>query len=198
MHNAFKLALFMPQIVSNIVMCLMFRYMTSNVYSGLVNLFTGETVTGLLNNTETAFTTLIVFQVWVGFGTNVLLFSGAMSGINESVLEAGKIDGASPFKEFTNIVFPLTFPTLTVFITLMLANLFTNQLSLFSFYGSENAETEFWTMGYYLYHETIKARSGGGANYPYISALGLLITLFIAPITFGIDTLLKKYGPSVD
>ena len=49
-----------------------------------------------------------------------------------------------------------------------------------------------------VYHETIKARSGGGANYPYISALGLLITLFIAPITFGIDTLLKKHGPSVD
>lgn len=198
-HGVFKVFLFLPSIISSVVMCLIFRYLSTDIYIFIAkSIFNVNVKSGLLYNPATVFPTLLGYQLWVGFGTTVLLFSGAMSAINESVVEAGRIDGATSIREFIHIVFPLTFPTLIVFITLQIANLFTNQLNIYSFFGGVNADSEIYTMGFYMYHETIVARTNSGANYPYLSALGLMITMVIAPITITVNYLLKKYGPSVN
>jgi len=198
LYSTFKVILFLPSIISSVVMCYIFYQMTGVCYKSIAEkLFNVKVAYGLLDDSATRFTTLLVYQLWVGFGTTILLFSGAMGGINEAVLEAGQVDGVSSFKEFIDIVFPLTFPTLIVFITIQFANLFLNQINIYPFFG-QDAEPEVYTMGYYLYHETIRARDTNCMNYPFLSALGLMLTIFIAPITLGVNYLLKTYGPSVD
>lgn len=194
LKNFFRVMLFLPSIVSSIVMVILFRNLVDNFIPALVLRLGGEEMLGLLADHNTTMLVLIVYGIVMGFGTNVLLLSGAMSSISTSITEAAQIDGANRWCEFWRIVFPQIFPTfLTIFI-ISIANLFSNQLNLFSFYGS-NAEAQFSTVGYILYKRTLSASY---AEYSDLAAIGILLTLIIVPITLGIRKILEKVGPSND
>lgn len=192
--NFFRVMLFLPSIVSSIVMVILFRNLVDNFIPALVVKFGGEEMLGLLANHDTTMLVLITYGILMGFGTNVLLLSGAMSSISTSITEAAQIDGANRWREFWHIVFPQIFPTfLTIFI-ISIANLFSNQLNLFSFYGS-HAEPQFSTIGYILYKRTLSATY---AEYSDLAAIGIILTLIIVPITLGVRKILEKVGPSND
>jgi uncharacterized FAD-dependent dehydrogenase len=62
-------------------------------------------------------------------------------------------------------------------------------------YG-ENAPDGVQTYGYYLYVKTQGAKSV--AEYPILSAMGVLMTVVVVPVTMLVKQLLEKYGPSED
>ena len=53
-----------------------------------------------LYDTHYAMTALIIVSVWKLIGYNMVIFLSALSGISQSMFEAAKIDGASPFQTF--------------------------------------------------------------------------------------------------
>jgi ABC-type sugar transport system permease subunit len=186
----FKVVLFIPSIVSSIAMVLMYKYFVEN---GVPTMFASMGMKeGLLANADSAFMTVLIYSLWMGFGSGVLLYSGSMGSISESVVEAAQIDGASSAREFFSITLPLIYPTIVTFLITSIAAFFTNQVNLFSFFG-ENADLQNWTLGYYLYNQTQLASMG---EYPYLAALGLCFTLIAVPITIVIRLLLEKFGPS--
>ena len=192
--SVFRVFLFVPQVISSIVMVILFTYM---VELGIPTLFRdvfGVQMEGLLENASTTFGTIVFFNIWVSFGTNVLLYVGSMNNISDSVVEYAKIDGANYFQEFIYIILPLIYPTIVTFIIIGLAGIFTNQMNLFSFYG-KSAEIRFYTFGYYFY---VKALKASASEYPYLASLGVIITLVIAPVTIVIRKLLEKFGPKTD
>ena len=185
MAGFFKVMLFVPHIVSMLVMVLLFRYFAENAIPEIFN------VSGLLGSESTAKPTLLFFLVWTGFGTQILMFVGAMNNISESVVESAELDGITPIKEFFYITLPLIWPTFITFIVVGLAALFTNQLNLYSFYGI-SAPAQLQTFGYYLYRG---AQSGELPEYPYLSAMGLMLTCIALPITLGVRKLMERFGP---
>ena len=194
LKNFFRVMLFLPSIISSIVMVILFRNLVDNFIPALVLRLGGEPILGLLANHDTTMLVLIVYQILMGFGTNVLLLSGAMSSIPTSITEAAQIDGAGKLREFFTIVFPQIFPTFLTILIISLASLFSNQLNLFSFYGSY-AEAQFSTVGYILYKRTLAASY---AEYSDLAAIGIILTLIIVPITLGVRKVLEKVGPSND
>lgn len=187
----FKVLLFMPSILTSIVLVNLFRYMANIVIPGLfMNLF-GLEMSPLLGSVATQFGTLIFYTIWTEFGVVVLLYSGAMSGISSSVIEAGQIDGANSLQEFFLIVLPMIFPTLSMFLLTGVAGIFTNQLSLYSLYG-DNAESYVWTFGYYLFKE---ARTATLDKYTYLSAFGVMASLVAMILTFTVKYIFKKIDP---
>jgi len=54
---------------------------------------------------------VVVAATWKQISYNVLFFIAGLQSIPRSVLEAAAIDGASPFRRFWTIVFPLLSPT---------------------------------------------------------------------------------------
>ena len=124
----------------------------------------------------------------------MLLYSGAMGSISDSIVEAASLDGATPAREFFNITLPMIYPTIVTFLITAIAAFFTNQVNLFSFFG-ENAKLQNITLGYYLYNETQLASAG---EYPYLAAMGLCMTFIAVPVTIIIKRLLEKFGPSVN
>ena len=190
--GAFRVVAFMPHIISNITMVLLFKYFTENAYPAIVEAMTGKEVWGLLADPNTVQVTVIVFCILCGFGTQMMMFSNAMSAIDVSVSEAALLDGVTPFKEFLYIDLPIIFPTITTFIIVGIAGIFTNQMSLFSFFGV-SADPSVWTLGYYLY----KGIKGAAmTEYPYLAALGVLFTLVVVPITFTVRRILNKVDPT--
>ena len=195
LSGLFKVFLFLPSIVPTMAVTICFRMFADLAIPEMWQEVFSEKLPPLLYTMETQWETILVYNIFFSVGANFLLYSGAMSAISESVIEAAQLDGANAFQEFTRIVFPMIFPTFSTFLITSFAGLFTNQANVFSFFSTE-AEYQSYTIGYYLYREAI----GDGAigRYPYLSALGLMCTCIAIPLCFGTKYLLNKFGPKVD
>lgn len=192
----FKVILFLPQIVSQVVFALLYYQMVQDLLPAIFGL-----KGGLFESVDTLFPTVLFFNLWISFGVNVVLFTGAMSGINPAVVESAQIDGVNLIQEFWYITLPMIFPTLVTFIVTGLAGIFTNQMHLYSLFG-DNAGEGISTFGYFIYvqtsHSDIISPSRSYISYSQISALGLVLTAIVFPITFGTRKLLEKFGPRTD
>ena len=195
----FKVILFLPQVVSTVVLSLLFKYIVTDVYVAI----TGAEA-GLFSSESTAYPTLFFYSLWVGFGVNILLYSGAMSSINDSVVESPHLDGVNAAQEFCYITFPLIYSTFVTFLITSFAAIFTNQLNIYTFFG-EN--TSLKTVGYYLFVQSYLAEPVSWTNaasgtvylsFSEISALGLIITVIVFPLTVLVKHLLQKYGPKTE
>lgn len=216
----FKTMLFMPTLISSLVFCILFRYLSTDGYKEIMCLINDLPVTmenraeykGLLENPDTAMPTLIFYNIWVSFGSNILLYSGAMSGIDESVVESAHLDGANLIQEFWHITLPLIFPTIISLVVVSLTGIFTNQLGLLNLFGETignwpEVENKVTTIGYKMYIYAKKLTNSeynvdkfGSSYYTEgeLAAYGLLISLIIIPLVLGIRAFMKKYGPSTD
>ena len=178
-----------PSILSAVVMVTMFKYFAEFAIPELFHL-----ESGLLGNADTKLGTIIFYNVWIGFGTQVLMYSGAMNGIDPSVMEAARLDGASPVREFFSIILPLIFPTVQTFLVTGVATAFTNQINLVAFDGLW-AKPQNMTIGYYLFG---KAEAATNYELPVLATFGVCLTLIAAPLTLLTRWALDKFGPSVD
>ena len=192
----FRTILFLPNICSVIVMVTMFNYFVENFIPEVLHMITGKTYPGLLSsgNMDQTLAVVLFYTVWAGFGTQILMYTGAMSGISESVVEAAELDGITPLKEFIYITIPMIWPTLTTFLVTNVAQTFINQMNLFSFFGT-HAEYQLYTFGYYLYMNT---QQGSLTDYPYLVAIGIFLTLICVPLTLGVRKVLEKFGPKAE
>lgn len=64
-----------------------------------------------LNDPILAMGSLIVMSLWQGIGYNIIIFTAALNGLNTSVLEAAEIDGATSWRRFFSVVFPMLSPS---------------------------------------------------------------------------------------
>ena len=190
----FKVMLFMPAIVSSIVLTTIYKSIVNDVYPDIVEKLTGANVTGLMRGSHTAqkFVTFF-YNVTFGFGTSVLLFTGAMSGTNESVMEYTDVDGANYTQKFFYVLLPMIFPTFITFMVMRFADTFMNQMNLLGICG-DAAPYQVETIGYKLYTLTLKA-NGSFYELPLLATYGLIFTVVTIPTVFTIKYLLEKFGP---
>lgn len=193
-HKFFKVILFMPSIISSIVMVTIFLQFVESGIPNIMNQLFGIEMLGLLANSKMTFGTILFYNIWIGFGVTILLYVSAMENINPSLIEAAKIDGANQIHEFFYIVMPMIWPTFVQLMVVSVAGIFINQLNLFAFYG-EHAQSKLYTFGYYLYRGVLKASS---ADFPYLATVGIILTLISIPVVILVRSLLIKFGPKVD
>ncbi len=194
--NFFKVMLFLPSILSAIVMVTIYQNFLEIGMPSILHSMFGGTFKGLIENPNTRFGAIVFYNIFVSFGTSVLMYSNAMSGLSVEVSEAAKIDGANSWNEFIHIVLPGVYPTISTFAVTSVAGIFINQMNLFSFFGT-GASNEVQTYGYYLYVQTLNAGTNE-SEYPFICSIGLLLTLVAVPLTLLAKYALEKWGPSED
>ncbi len=197
----FRVFLFMPQIISGLIFSLLFKYIATDVFTYFGKMITGqEQMLGILDRgAETRFVSVLIFDVAVGFGAKILLYSGSMSAIDESVVESAHLDGVGVFQEIFYITLPMIYPTIVSFLVIGMAGFCTNQMHLFSMYG--NSSKEIGTLGYYLYLQAQTASEThrtGYYSFSELSAVSLILSAIVVPTILGFKWLLNKVGPSVD
>lgn len=193
--GTFRVLLFLPSIISAIVMVTIYRYFTDSAIPSLLTKLTGNANRGLIENEGTRFATIMFYNIWISFGASVLMYSNGMSGINQEIVESAHLDGATGIREFWHITLPLVWPVLSTFLITGIAGIFTDQRNLYSFFGN-GTPTELQTYGYYLYRETQTAASR--ADYPPLAAMGLMMTVVVVPLTLIVRWALEKFGPKED
>lgn len=110
----FRVLLFIPVLTSWVAGAMIWRTALSTQY-GLVNnileIF-GITGPGWLTDTSWSMVSIALVSVWKDLGFFSLILFGGLRGIDKSMLEAAKVDGANSWQVFKNITFPMITPTL--------------------------------------------------------------------------------------
>ena len=207
MSKFFKIMLFMPYILSEIIVATLYRCMMNDVIPQIMSEWfhvADPTKYQLLTEESTKRGTAIVFNIIMWFGINSLIYSSSMEDVNISMSEAAQLDGANVAQEFIYVTVPTIFPTIVTLFTVALAALFTDQFRMFSLY-KYNEVGSLENIGHFLYMEASRVgkTTGGGQSttnntYGSLSAMGLLLSFVVIPLTLVTRRLLNKYGPRAD
>ena len=116
LKSFFRSVLFFPLVLSAASVSIIMGYLFNENF-GLVNHILnllGMADIPWLTSTHGAMIVVILVYVWQNFGFSFLLFLGGLSSIPKEVYEAAQVDGATGWKQFWKITFPLVSPTTLV------------------------------------------------------------------------------------
>lgn len=116
LRGFFRSVLFFPLVLSAASVSIIMSYLFNENF-GLVNELLGRIGIGevpWLTSSTGAVLMVILVYVWQNFGFSFLLFLGGLSSIPKEVYEAASVDGATGWRQFWTITFPLVSPTTLV------------------------------------------------------------------------------------
>lgn len=110
LKGVFRLILFSPNLVGQIFVGILFAVLFAPRY-GLFNRFTHELVRwGLeerwLSNPALVMPALVLTSLWMYVGFNMIYFLAALQGVDKSLEEAARIDGANAQQVFWHVTLP--------------------------------------------------------------------------------------------
>jgi multiple sugar transport system permease protein len=122
----FRTALFAPVVTTVVAVAIIWRYLFNTKY-GVVNALL-DTLdlhpVDWLGDPRWAMPTIILFAVWKNFGYNMIIFLAGLQAIPSTLYEAARIDGASPWRQFRHITWPMLRPTLLMVAILTVSGYF--------------------------------------------------------------------------
>ncbi|MBR3864122.1 MAG: sugar ABC transporter permease [Clostridia bacterium] len=196
-HKFFRIMFFMPVLLTGVVLVCVYNLVIRpyGVLDSILNLF-GKSVpsSGYLNDPATATNAILIYSIWTGAGTTIVLVGSAMARVPVSVLEAAELDGCSPTRELFQIILPLIWPTLSTMVLLTFTNLLTSSGPILLFAPSGEYETA--TLSFWIYKQVYGVGAfgtmGGTQNYGLVSATGLIFTVVWVPVILFIRWLTEK------
>lgn len=109
--TVYRSLFFIPAILSPVVVGIVWQRIM-DPFNGVIASFGRSTGAGwmrfdFLGNPKTAIFAVIVVNIWMWTGFSMLFYLAGLQLIDQSVLEAAKIDGATGLQVITRITFPL-------------------------------------------------------------------------------------------
>lgn len=104
---------FLPSVTSFVAIALVWMWIYHPSF-GIANYFLnllGIPSLSWLNSTSTAMISIIIFNIWLNLGYQMVIFLAGLQGIPDELYDASRVDGASAMKQFWKITFPLLMPT---------------------------------------------------------------------------------------
>ncbi len=114
--NLFRTVFFMPNLIGGIVL----GYIWNLIINGLLG-FQGLDIT---YNANYGFWGLVALMNWQLIGYMMVIYIAGLQNVPHELLEAGAIDGASPFQRLRYIILPVIAPSVTICTFLTLTNSF--------------------------------------------------------------------------
>ncbi|MFC3995247.1 carbohydrate ABC transporter permease [Nocardiopsis sediminis] len=186
----FRLLFFVPYVVATIVASSVWRQLLDpdeGVLSALNRM--GLPVPGdvnFLGNGDLALGSIAVINNWQWWGFLMLLFLSAMQGVDPSLYEAARLDGAGKWREFWHVTLPGIRPT---FVFLFLMTIIWSFLVFDYVYiltnGGPAGSTE--VLSTLLYRSAFGSQQAG-----YASAIGVVMALISAVTVSGYLILRKR------
>lgn len=203
--GTFKYFLYLPHILSGVLVVILYRFLLDDVVIAIQKTWYGIDGVGLLDDgrpTSLRFALIIVYNIYISLGTNMLVYVSTMESVDPSLVESAQLDGANILQEFWLITLPMIWTTFMTFFITTITGIFTTNLSLYTFYGA-GCNDDIAVIGYELYVMSLQSTMIGSVNsskvlltYPELSAVSLIVTLVLTPIVLGIRKAFIKWGPS--
>ena len=140
-----------------------------------------------LKSTDHLWFKMWLWLTWKNAGWAAIMYLAAITGIDEQMIEAAKVDGATRMQIIWNITIPSLLPTYFVIVMLNLANFLSNGME--QYYVFQNAFNQDYieVLDLYVYN---MATSGTGM-YPLSTAISILKSLVSIVLLFITNTASK-------
>ncbi len=177
--NLFRTIYFMPSVMPTVAISLTWFYILRPDTGPLAGLlaFVGLNMPRLLSERATALPTLILINIWLTFGSQMVIYMAGIKGIPADLYEVAEIDGAGRWAKFANVTLPMLSPT--IFLNLILGIIGAMQMFDVPYVMTGGGPSESTlTYMFYLYNTGWVELNMGLA-----SALGWILFIIIMIIT---------------
>lgn len=190
-------AAFLPTTMSVIVVGFLFKLILNPVWGIfdkiLAALNMEQFIVPWLGNQHTALPVLAVVVSWQFLGESVLFYSAAIDQIPQELLEAARIDGATPFQELYHIVLPSIIHVIGIVTLLIFIGDFT-QFDIVYAMTTSMANPSFATdlFGSLFYRATFSTPVRGGWGVGMGAAVSTVMTFFLAIGVTGLMSFFRR------
>ncbi|MBR3761393.1 MAG: sugar ABC transporter permease [Lachnospiraceae bacterium] len=116
---------YMPHFISMVVMCGMITLFVSDkgFITEIVTFFGGPEGISLLNKSEFYVPIHVISGIWKDLGWGSIIYLAALSGVDQELYEAAKIDGANRWKQTIHITLPGIAGTIIIMLLLRIGGI---------------------------------------------------------------------------
>lgn len=182
MKNFYRVLFFIPPVLSEVVVGLVWQWILNGNYGILNHWLTHFGFANLTRNwladPNTALTTVAIVHCWKGFGWGFLLFLAGLQTIPRELYEAARVDGANAWSTFKNVTIPLMIPV--VIMVAILTILGTMQVFVLIYTmtgGGPGYHTEVPVL-------RILASMRGSSRFGYACAQGITFGVILCMVSF--------------
>lgn len=177
----FRTCAYFPALFSAIVVGFIWSYVYMPSSGMIASIMTALGFDGSSFNPLASFTwallAIAIVEVWKGFGTTMIIYLAGLQTVDESLLEAGRIDGCTEWQLTRLIKLPLISATITINVILsVIGGLKAFDFSFIMTNGGPGKSTK--TLMFQIYEMAFNEQKMGRA-----SALSIVSFLFIIVIT---------------
>lgn len=174
----FRAAYFLPNVLGALVVGYVFQYLFTYILPALGTL-TGSGALGksMLASEKTAWIAIMIVCCWQNIAMNTIIYISGLQTVPEDVYEAGSLDGATGWKKFRHLTFPLIIPFFTINTVLCVKNflmVFDQIMAMTQ--GGPAQSTE--SISYLIYNNGMK-----GGSFGYQSANAVIFFIVIVAIS---------------
>ena len=112
---------FVPNILGALVVGYIFNYFFTYILPAVVKMMGGKG-DSILASSKWAWVAIVIVCAWQSVAMNTIIYISGLQTVPEDVYEAGSLDGATRWKKFKNLTFPLILPFFTINMVLCMKN----------------------------------------------------------------------------
>ena len=131
-----------------------------------------KTPIAFLKSNEHIWFKMWLWLTWKNAGWAAIMYVAAITGIDEELIDAAKVDGANRWKTIWHITIPSILPTYLVLLFLNMANFLSNGMEQFYVFQNSFNRDYIQVLDLYVYNVAYE-----GGSYPLATAIGILKSL---------------------
>ena len=112
---------FVPNILGALVVGYIFNFFFTYILPAVVKMMGGKG-DSILASSKWAWIAIVIVCAWQSVAMNTIIYISGLQTVPEDVYEAGSLDGATGWKKFRNLTFPLILPFFTINMVLCMKN----------------------------------------------------------------------------
>ena len=112
---------FIPNVLGSLVVGYVFSYIFTYIVPAFSKMLGGEGVS-MLASTSWAWVAIMIVCAWQAIAMNTIIYISGLQTVPVDVYEAGAIDGATGWKRFWHLTFPLILPFFSINMVLCMKN----------------------------------------------------------------------------
>ena len=119
----FRAAYFLPNVLGALVVGYIFQYLFTYIIPALGEMIGSPTLSqSMLSHENLAWFAIVIVCCWQAVAMNTIIYISGLQTVPEDVYEAGDLDGATGWKRFRHLTFPLIIPFFTINMVLCVKN----------------------------------------------------------------------------
>ena len=181
--SAFRCIFYLPVVTGSVAVVVVWKWMYNNYYGVFNYVLKGagliEKNINWLGDPKFAIWCIILILFTTSVGQPIVLYVSALGNVDQSLVEAAQVDGATSFQVFWRVKWAQMMPTTLYILVITTINSF-QCFALIQLLTAGGSNTN--TVMYYIYFTAFKLTEQAG-HFGYANAMGVVLAIFIGALS---------------